>query len=183
MIVYGIRIARTVVRIAWFGATVSVLALAAIPHLMPYVGREMYVVRGASMRPAIPLGAVVVVGHVDPATIAVGDVITFRAPNETVVTHRVVGVGPAPEITFQTKGDASSATDPIVVPAHSLIGRVEVFVPVVGVIVALLASTLGGVAALGLIGGLLLAMTLMDELLAAARKGSERRSVRPEPAH
>lgn len=183
MIVNGIRICRTVIRLTWLGATVGVLALAAIPHLLPYVGREMFVVRGASMRPAIPLGSVIVVGHVDPATISIGDVVTFRAPNETVVTHRVVGVGSTTELTFQTKGDASSAADPVVVPANALIGRVELFVPVVGVVVAMLASTLGGFAALLLLGGLLLAMTFMDELLAAARKGGQRRSVRPEPAH
>ena len=182
MLVYGIRLARAAVRLAWLGATVSVLTMAAMPHLLPYVGREMFVVRGASMQPAIPVGSVVVVGHVDPAAISTGDIVTFRAANETVVTHRVVGVADAADLAFQTKGDASTAGDPILVHAQALVGRVESFVPGVGVIVATLASMPGFIASVALMGGLLLSMKFMDELLAAARRGAGRRTVLTEPA-
>lgn len=182
MIITGIVLARAAVRLTWLAATVFVLALAVIPHLLPVLGREMYVVRGGSMEPAIPLGSVIVITHVDPQQIAVGDVVTFRAPNSTVVTHRVVGLPQSDYLNFETKGDASAATDPIVVPAWALIGRVELFAPSIGTIMTVLSSTIGAVATLGLLGGLLLAVKFMDEVLVTVRGPARRRTVLTELA-
>ena len=39
----------------------------------------------------------------------VGEIVTYRTPQGTVVTHRVTGITAGPELSFQTKGDASSA--------------------------------------------------------------------------
>ena len=183
MLINGIKVARIGVRVVWLAALVGVIALAVLPHLLPPLGRDMYVVRGGSMQPAIPLGAVIIVRHVEPTEVAPGDVVTFRAPNGTIVTHRVVGVSSADELAFQTRGDASASTDPVLVPASALVGQVEIYIPQLGMVIGVLASTLGAVATLGLLGGLLLAVMFMDELLVIARRTSQRRAVLTEPAH
>ena len=183
MLINGIRIARAAARATWLIATVGVLALAAIPHILPTFGRELYIVRGASMQPAIPLGGVIIIRHVDPAAVRVGDVITFHAPNAAVVTHRVVGIPATDPVSFATKGDGNQATDAVVVPGSALIGQVEFFVPGLGVLLTVLGSTLGAVATLGMLGGLLLAVMFMDELLVNARGSAKGRAVLTEPAH
>lgn len=183
MLINVIRVARVAVRLLWLTATVGIVGLAALPHIVPALGREMYVVRGASMQPAIPVGAVILVRHVEPTAIEVGDIITFRAPNQTLVTHRVVGISSTDEITFATKGDGSSAADAIVVSSGALVGRVETFVPHLGVVISVLASTLGAVAALGVLGGLLLAVIFMDALQATVRRSTQRRTALTEPAY
>ncbi len=183
MLINGIRVARGAVRVTWLIATVGVLALAAIPHMLPTFDRELYIVRGASMQPAIPLGGAIVINHVEPAAVRVGDVITFRAPNAAVVTHRVVGIAATDPLSFATKGDASQATDAVVVPGSALIGHVEFLVPGLGVLLTVLGSTLGAVATLGMLGGLLLAVMFMDELLVTVRGSAKRRAVLTEPAH
>jgi signal peptidase I len=90
---------------------VATLALALVGGRMGY--RAVFMTTG-SMRPAIAPGDLVVLRPVDPASIQVGDVITFRAPlgSHELVTHRVVAVSASTQgITFRTKGDANPVAD------------------------------------------------------------------------
>jgi signal peptidase len=69
----------------------------------------------ASMRPAIPPGALVVVVPVDHGDLRPGDVVTYQAPlgDRRVVTHRVVGVRmEAGRAVLRTRGDANARPDP-----------------------------------------------------------------------
>jgi signal peptidase len=182
MLISTLRMMRSALRLAWVAIAIGLVGVALLPHVITAVHRDMYIVRGASMQPSIPLGAVIIVEPVDPATVAVGDVITFRASNDTVVTHRVVALPVADSTEFATKGDASTSDDPIPVPASALIGRVDMVLPGLGILLTLLASTVGTVAALSLVGGLLLAIKFMDELLATLRRASQRGAVVTEPA-
>ena len=183
MLINAIRLVRAAAALAWLAATVVLVALVALPNVLPAVGRELYVVRGASMQPALPLGSAVIVRLGQADQLAVGDVITFRGGNGTIVTHRIIGVSAGADRAFQTKGDASLGVDPTAVPASALIGRVEYVLPGVGAVLASLATTSGGLAALGLLGGLLLSVWIMDHLLTALRSSSRRRTVVAEPAH
>jgi len=179
----AIGIIRVVLIGTWVAATVSLLVLVAMPHVLPMTGREMYVVRGGSMEPALPIGSVVVVQHVDPTQLAVGDIITFTAANHTTVTHRIVEVVAGAQQGFQTKGDASTGGDAMIVPAPSVSGRVEYVMPGLGVAITLLASTLGSLAAIGMLGGLLLAVWFLDELQSTMRRSARGRGAVAEPAH
>ena len=85
--------------------------LIALPHVMPALGRATYIVRGGSMEPALPIGSVVIVQHVDPAQLGIGDIVTFTAANNTTVTHRITEVVPGAQLGFHTKGDASLGAD------------------------------------------------------------------------
>jgi signal peptidase len=178
----SLRILRLITRASWLVATISVLLLAAMPHALSLAGFDMFVVRGASMEPQIPLGSVILVKPVDPATVNAGDIISFRAPNDAVVTHRVLSVVTGDVLSFNTKGDGSNAADPVTVPAPAVIGTVEVYIPQLGFAITALATTLGAVAMIGFVGGLLLLSWFFDELITVAGHPTQRRAVAPEPA-
>jgi signal peptidase I len=112
------RLASTLLR--WLGrlavgvtgilVALSVL-LAAAPHFLPV---ETFSVVSGSMRPTIPVGAVVVGTPVRATDIRLGDIITFQPPGrpDRLVTHRVrqvsqTAAGPV----FVTQGDANPAPD------------------------------------------------------------------------
>ena len=62
-------------------------------------------------------------------------------------------------------------------------GRVEYVVPGLGQVITALTSTIGTLAAIGLLGGLLLAVWFLDELQDALGRSAQRRATVAEPAH
>jgi len=128
----------------WLVLTVvvgAVLAAVVVPRL---AGATPFAVLSGSMQPGMPPGTLVIVRDVDPASIGVGDVITFmpRENDPSVVTHRVVGVGVdmsgAP--TFTTKGDANPVADVTPVRAVQLVGERWYSVPYLGWLVEVLTA-------------------------------------------
>ena len=78
-----------------------------------------------SMRPGIPVGALVASVPVAPDDVAVGDVVMFRPPEPfadadgTPVAHRVVAVETqGARLLVRTRGDANAAADPWVLDAR-----------------------------------------------------------------
>ncbi len=181
MVTRALKLSLLTMRVGWLLATAGVALLALLPHVLPPLDRQMFIVRGSSMVPAVPLGSLAITAKVDPSHIQAGDVITFHGTNGTIVTHRVLSIVDG-QNAFQTKGDASAATDPTPVAHDALIGRVEHVVPVLGVAMAAFSTSLGIIAAFGLIGGLMLASFFVEELLAVVRRSSQRAPV-GEPAH
>jgi signal peptidase I len=134
-------------------AVVVTLALAVGPRFFAY---ETFIVRSGSMEPAIHTGSLVVVQPVQPRQVAVGDVITYRRPEDpdTTITHRVVEVrapgapggaspagGQAP--VFRTKGDANAVVDPWEVQLQGIAWRVTLNVPLAGYLFAFTQQPLG----------------------------------------
>ena len=110
----------------------------------------------------------------DPGELAVGDVITFRLAEGTVVTHRIVEVLPGVDgPSYRTKGDANEVEDPTPVPAENVIGRVVWAVPRLGYLAAWLQTASGryGVMAGG---ALLVLMLLLPDLLGVWTKRPEK---------
>lgn len=112
------------------------LAMVVIPRLLGWV--PLTVLTG-SMDPAIPPGSQVIVKPVNSIDgIAVGDIVTYMPnPNdETLVTHRVVGVqvDSKGEHSLTVKGDANNAPDPTPVTSKQLRGVVVYHIPWVGYI-------------------------------------------------
>ena len=126
-------------------AILVVLGLSVGPRFFAY---ETYIVRSGSMEPAIGTGALVVVQPVQPMAIRLGDVITYRRPEdpETAITHRVVevraGQGQAAPI-FRTRGDANNAIDPWEVQLQGIAWRVTYSVPLAGYVFAFTQQPLG----------------------------------------
>ena len=83
------RLARRAVGIAGTALLVTLVGFSVSTHLAPLSGRELFIIIGGSMEPAIPIGSLVVTAPTDPATVVAGDVLTIRGDSGVAVTHRV----------------------------------------------------------------------------------------------
>lgn len=96
------------------------------------VGYQCYTVLSGSMEPAYSVGDLLYVKTVDPATIEVGQDITFILNEDLVVaTHRVVRVD-AENQRFYTKGLANEIEDGEPVHFNNVIGVPQFAIPKLG---------------------------------------------------
>jgi signal peptidase I len=115
----------------WLTATLAAVGVAVLLPLAVFLtsawllGWQLQSVLSGSMQPTYPVGSLLVVGSVDPATIEVGSPIVFRDPAhpDRIVTHRVVAQSPGSTLSFLTKGDANAANDAFPVTADQIVGR------------------------------------------------------------
>jgi signal peptidase I len=158
-----VRLSRRTVGVVGVALLVVLVVLAIFTRLAPLLGRDLYIVGGGSMEPSLPLGSLAIAARVDPMTIASGDVVTFRAPGGTVITHRVTRVVDGPDgRAFETKGDANDSADGTPVPATAILGVADRYVPYAGYLQSFLSQTSGVVAAVMAIGALLLAYVFLE---------------------
>jgi signal peptidase len=157
---------RRIVDIALVALIVTVLAGVAMGKLVPLTGRQTIVIGGGSMTPAIPLGAAIVIAPVDAASLSRGDVVSLRiAEQNATFTHRIVDVVDRPDGRWiRTKGDANAAPDPTLVPASAVIGRIEIAIPLMGYLIALLSLPVGVLFVVGLAATLLAIAWLLESL-------------------
>ena len=101
-----------------------------------------------SMEPAIPVHSLVVVQEVDPSTLEVGDIITFRSTDAglegALNTHRIADIeqDSAGSELFRTKGDANAVEDASLVAPENVVGKVVYVSAALGVVVSLLSNPL-----------------------------------------
>ena len=143
-------------------------------------GHQLYVVLGGSMSPAFEAGSVVAVKPVDPATLGVGDVISFRTSADGMLTtHRIVGVNTEGGLRFTTRGDANNAEDPNPVSAGNVVGVVALAVPYAGYVVNF-AGTLEGLLFLVVIPGVIIIAFEVRNLFACARRMDRQKALAGE---
>jgi signal peptidase len=157
---------RRVVDLALIALIVVILFALFLGKIVPLTGHQTIIIGGSSMEPAIHLGSVVVIGPVAPEDLAEGDAVSLQVgPNRTTFTHRIVALVPRPDgVWVRTKGDANADLDPTLVPATSIVGRVEWSVPWAGYLLALLSLPVGVIFALGLAATLLAIAWLLESL-------------------
>lgn len=179
-----LRGASRTLGVVFVAALATVALSAAATRLAPLLGREVFVIRGASMSPAIPIGSSVITARTPADRIVVGYVVTFRATNGVVVTHRVVeAVVHEGARLFRTKGDANASVDPYLVPEGALIGVVEATLPMTGYVIAMLAQPSGFVSlAAGLIAWYLALSIIEQPATRRARADTSRWVRRGTPA-
>jgi signal peptidase I len=141
----------------------SLVAIAAVSTIVfPLAtGGTVLTVLTGSMTPRYPVGALIYVQPVDPATLGPDDVITFQtSPDAAVVTHRVVRVefDQDDALQFVTKGDANANEDPFPAPAAGVQGSPVFTLPYAGYVREALQSPLG----FGTLAGILLVAVLID---------------------
>lgn len=134
----------------WFPALCSVcgtlILLGVIAAFLPltiprFMGYEIYEVVSGSMEPAIPVGSLLYVEEIEPEEVLPKDIIAF-VQDGSVVTHRVEE-NQYVEGKFITKGDANSKEDMLPVAYEQLVGKAVYHIPVLGILLAMLASTTG----------------------------------------
>ena len=92
-------------------------------------GYSFLVVQTGSMEPVYPAKTAVIAQRVDPASLKVGDIISFYSSDPTlkrnIVTHRIHEIKTEDSsIRFLTKGDANDLVDKYDVPAADVVGKV-----------------------------------------------------------
>lgn len=165
--------ARQIARgLVWAAATVAVL-LALATALPLAFGCRPYTDMSGSMEPTISAGDVVVDERISPLAARVGDIITFRDPEDQSrqLTHRVKRIRrDGSHLWFVTQGDANNTVEHWRIAADGHLGRVIYTVPWVGHVAALTKTPMG-LTLLVLVPVLLLAI---DELLRIWRPQEER---------
>ena len=115
---------------------IAVVALAILLAGVRIVGLTPYVVLSGSMEPTYHTGSLIYDKKVDPFTLKEGDVITFMVSEDTLATHRIVGVVPDEDepgtIRFRTKGDANDAEDGTLVQNKNVVGTPVFTIPYLG---------------------------------------------------
>lgn len=176
MSLHLIRHARRVVSLITVAFFVFFLAFSLVTNLTPLTGRQLFVIIGGSMEPTIPIGSLVFVTPTDPSAIVPGDIITVRADNGVVVTHRVSRIVDQPDGRgFETKGDANQSPDGGLVPSRAIVGVVALSIPYAGYARAFLSTTSGMIAAIALLG----VLYLIHRVLGIAEAPATPAKVRP----
>lgn len=116
---------------------VIIVALMAVALVgVRLIGYDVFTVLSGSMEPTYHTGSLIYVKDVDPFELEDGDVITFMLDEDTIATHRIVGVVPDEEdetvVRFRTKGDANEAEDGSLVHYKNVIGTPVFTIPYMG---------------------------------------------------
>lgn len=137
---------------------VLALAMSALLVVPGIVGANLFCIATGSMEPEIPVGSLVYVESVDPMTLEVGDVISYRDGMDASVpvTHRIVQ-NDTEQWELTTRGDANAQPDPMPVSYGQVIGKVALSVPVVGYLALAISTPAGKISiALLIVAGIVL---------------------------
>lgn len=101
---------------------------------------KFLIVLSGSMDPVMRVGDVVVITHVEPEDVSVGDIIAHKDPSgreNVIITHRVYRVEEVIEdggntLGFKTKGDANEDIDQYVVSQGDIVGKAVFLIPFLG---------------------------------------------------
>lgn len=159
---------------------IILIAMAAILFLPKLLGMTPLAVLSGSMEPTYHVGSLVYVKDADPAEVQVGDPITFKISDDTMVTHRVVAIDTEAQ-TFQTKGDANDNVDGGAVAYQNLVGKPVFTIPYMGYLAVYATTTTGMIVMVTVILVILILTFLPDFLMkdndgkgeAATKEGRE----------
>lgn len=151
----------------------AVVLLAVLLIGVRIIGLTPFVVLSGSMEPTYHTGSLIYVKKVDPLTLEEGQVITYMISEDTVVTHRMVGIVPDEEdpsvIRFRTKGDANDVEDGTLVHYKNVIGTPVFTIPYVGYLSDYLTNPPGMYIGIMVLGIVILLMFAPDILRAAEK--------------
>ena len=162
---------ETIKRI-WNCATTALVAIVVVLALLlagvRLIGMQVFTVLSGSMEPAYHTGSLIYVKDVDYTQLKDGDVITFMLDEDTVATHRIVGVVPDENdptvIRYRTKGDANEAEDGTLVHYKNVIGSPVFSIPKLGYVTNYIQNPPGTYIAISA-GAVLLLLVFLPDLL------------------
>ena len=141
-------------------------------------------VLSGSMEPRLPIGSVAITERVRTSSLQVGDVITFREPEnpDHLITHRIASIRKtAGRLHYETKGDANDSKDPWSVSLRGQSSyRVVAHVPYVGYVVTAVRDPAVRPWLLGAVGALML-LAVLNLFLPDRWLHRERRRPVPSP--
>jgi len=148
----------------------GIVAVIALLLLVPYIfGITPLAVLSGSMEPTYHVGSLIYVKAVDPADIEIGDPMTFKISENTMVTHRVVAIDEQNN-TFETKGDANNTSDGNAVTYDNVVGEPFFSIPGLGYLAAYASSTTGRIIVITLIIAMLILAFLPERISHSGQK-------------
>ena len=117
---------------------VVIAGLLFVPRIFGY---ETFAVISGSMEPNIPVGSIVYSKECAMDDLQVGDSITFKLSDNTIVTHRIYQIDNDGLIT--TKGDANEVEDATKISIDNIVGKVGFTLPFLGYISVYAKTPLG----------------------------------------
>jgi signal peptidase len=138
---------RGLMVVCWsvLGFAVVLLVSVMLPNLF---GMRNLTVLSGSMEPTIHTGDVVVEHQIPPLDAQIGDVVSFKDPEDpsVLITHRVQDIQVHNGVVaFVTKGDANTGVERWKVSADGMIGRVDYHVWRLGYLLAWIRGRMGRV--------------------------------------
>lgn len=178
---------KTVLRI-WNAVTTVLVAivvvLAVVLAGVRVFGLQVFSVLSGSMEPEYHVGALIYVQKVDPFTLQVGDDITFLLDEETVATHRIVGILPDENdptvIRFRTQGIANDQEDGTPVHYKNVVGKPIFTIPYLGYVANFIQNPPGTYIAIS-IGALLLFLIFLPDVLTEEDSGEKTEKKKKKP--
>jgi signal peptidase len=152
---------RRVLRLVGLAALGLAIGIALAVTAPLAFGYKSFAVLSGSMEPTFSTGDVVVVKQISPLDARLGDIVSFRDPEDPsrILNHRAIRIRVADDaVFFVTKGDANTGVERWQVPQSGTIGRVAYHVPKLGYITNRIGSRFGRLAFL-VIPVLLLALS------------------------
>ena len=157
----------------WNSVTTVLVVLVVILALLlvgaRVVGLQVFTVLSGSMEPNYPTGSLIYVKKVDYQELKEKDVITFMLDEDTVATHRIVGIVPDEEdptvLRYRTKGDANNAEDGSLVHYKNVIGTPVFMIPKLGYVASYIQNPPGTYIAISG-GAILLLLVFLPDLFA-----------------
>ena len=167
---------KTILKI-WNGITTALVAVVVVLALLlagaRLIGLQVFTVLSGSMEPTYHTGSLIYVKSVDPYQLDSGDVITFLLDEDTVATHRIVGVVPDENdptvVRFRTKGDANDAEDGSLVHYKNVIGSPVFTIPKLGYVASYIQNPPGTYIAIS-VGAVLLMLVFLPDLFFDEKK-------------
>lgn len=139
-------------------------------------GLQVFTVLSGSMEPTYHTGSLIYVRKVDAAKLSEGTVITFMLDEDTVATHRIVGVVPDEDepgvVRYRTKGDANEAEDGSLVHYKNVIGTPVFSIPKLGYLANYIQHPPGTYVAVSA-GAAILLLMFLPELIGMMRGDGE----------
>ena len=159
-------------------AILAAFSYGAKPGTHNFLGFSYANVLTRSMQSEIPQGSLVLVRHVDPGEIKVGDDITYLREDNSTVTHKVMTIYENYNLSgqrgFVTKGVDNPDPDPDVVYADNVLGVVMFHVANVGTILSDIAEHIWAIAVI-FAALLLLSVTLRIFISESRRENAQKK--------
>lgn len=127
-----------------------------------FYGYKLKTVLSGSMEPTIHTGSIIAVSPVEIGAgnrFKAGDIITFRADEQRLITHRIIDVRSnksGDTVLYRTQGDNNDAPDSALVPSANIVGAYTGFtIPYAGYFLSFAGTKTGNIVLL-IVPGLLL---------------------------
>lgn len=180
-----------VIKKIWNGITwILVLILIVMAVLLAgvrLIGLRPLTVLSGSMEPEFSAGDLIYVKSVDYRDLKEGDIITFMLNEDTIATHRIVGIVPDEEdstvVRYRTKGDANDTEDGSLVHCKNVVGTPVYSLPKMGYVANYVQSPPGSYIAMSGAAVLMILIFLPDLLFSdepAAEGQKEPKSKSPK---